>query len=192
MKIILEIFAALIFTNVFGVLYDYTYSLKSISFRKRYLTSISSVTMMIFFRNIIMLIQAFLMMFRKRGYFKFFIELIFFIAGMFSIIHVYINYHDQVFLGSNYYDTKFLGASCLILWVLIYSWIAATSRFFYWDKQDEQLSEKELKILNSEASFSDKISIFFKNFYLSFLTLPIYVIVILTMLYVYLINAIIG
>lgn len=193
MKTILEIFAALIFTNIFGILYDYTWGLKSMSHRKPYLTSTSGIIKIIFLRNIILIIDTFLMtLFKKRGYFKFFFEIIFFIAGIYFIIHIHVNYHDQGFLGSNYYDTKFLGASCLILWVLIYSWIAATSKFFYWNQQDEQLSEKELKIMNSEASFFDKLSVFFKTFYSSFLTWPIYIIAILTMLYVYLVNAIIG
>ena len=183
--IILEIIAAVIFTNIFGVLYDYSYAMKSMSFIRPYQKTIIGVISMLFFRSIILIFANLQMaIFNKIGYLIYVFEIILFNVFVFLIIHSHIHYPES----KEFYK---LFIFCGFMWILIYSYLA-TKWSSYFNMPVEQLSEKELRILHNEASISDKISIFFSNLIISCYTWYIYILGLVTTLYVYFVSAIID
>jgi len=72
--------------------------------------------------------------------------------------------------------TSMLFVIIFIIVAIFYAGLAAFTTIFYKNKFIAHLSNLEIKILNNEATFGDRIKIFFANLFASYAAMPIYII----------------
>jgi hypothetical protein len=194
-KIILEVLATLILANIFGVLYDYTFSLRQpFTERKIYLFSKRGIVKSLFTRTISIIlfyIPNFITL-RNSRYLRVFFEVSIFALSIFTLIHLMtFNVDIMIFDFIKYQFLYYLFLS-FIIWSFTYAWISITSNYFYLGKNENELSNLELKILYSSATFYDKIKVFTLNILLSLIHWFILFLAAITVGYVYLVSYLIN
>ena len=177
---ILKVFYAILFTNILGILYDILEGTISSVKRKFYLNWGVKILMMLFFRSIIFIIKGFIT-FKKKDLLNS-ISLIIFVLSIYFILNFEIENLKNQF--------KFSAISTFIFWSITYAYISVSSDFFYEGKDLLKLSDREMKIYSNEAKLKDKLILFFQNLILSIITPHIYILSIITTLYVFLIRLI--
>jgi hypothetical protein len=188
-KITLEILATLLFTSIFGVLYDYTYSFRqSITERKIYLMSLKGIISQLFLRTIIIVLFYIPNFFTLKSirYLRMFLEVSIFALCIFALVHIKTNDLNFIFSFTLKNNFLILYIYCFFVWSIVYAWIAITSKYFYLGKSVSDLSNLELKMLYSSATLYDKIKLFLFNVTLSITHTFILILSLITAGYVYL------
>lgn len=83
-------------------------------------------------------------------------------------------------------------AAAFIITSLIYSYMAAFSTIFYRDKPEVELSKLEIKLLQYEITFLQRIYLFIRNFLMSPMAPPIYIISIVFTFFVWVFTVLIN
>lgn len=181
LKMILKIFLALIFTNIFGILYDYLEGINNRMKRKFYFDSIPQIIYILFFRNVVYVLSF--LNFKKKNIFNS-LSIIIFIISIYFLLEIRIEYHIKL---------SVLYGLSLILWAIIYSYLAISTKFLYEGNisQGKELTGRELRIFSDTASVQDKFIIFFTSLVLSLFSKNIYIISIITVFYIYVVVKII-
>jgi hypothetical protein len=172
---ILQIILAFFFTNVLGVLFDRMEKLDDPLGGKQYLNSTIGVFSMLLFRSIFFILRGIVLLTKK--------DLLNSVSISIFVLSIFLLFdYQSENLGLK---IKVLVLCSFCLWSIIYAYLAVTTKVFYEGKNLFKLSEKETKVYFGEATFSDKIALFFINILSSIISPPIYGLTIATVLYIH-------
>ena len=166
----------MIFVNIMGIIHDMLEGNSSVFSKKMYLNSTLGVISMIFFRSFIFVLKG-IFSFKLKDFLTS-ISIVLFILSIYYLFQI-----QTESIKGNF---KIWSILSFIIWSIIYAYLSITSKFLYEGKELTKLSEREMKIYSNNANSIDKIILFFQNIIYSFFSPNIYILSIITTLYLFL------